>query len=948
MPAAAALACPTSKRELYLIPLLALRRAARRVGPAPAPRSRRPSDTRVAVRRRRLRGARLGAFVTPSSRGRASCPSGDVDRPRRARLRHAAAVVLSRSAGSAVLLLVGAVAALLRARSPRDRRARGGPRARRGVARLRDRGPARLRPRGSRSRAPRAAGEAAAPADAPRLGGLLPTRRSSGGSRTGIGSSNSACGATPRRRGASRPRRPPHLLLAKEKHWTRDARPRRALRRRPAAPARPVWKDAVGGDVFVLLTQRRPLKLPRPVGGLQGTGVAVRRKGGDRPPRGYPRPVRRPRGSRCRSSTPARRATRIALSVVLARPQRGGQPPRLWDELRRGAARLGTPAEVLFVNDGSTDGSGALLDGFRAGDPRVRVIDHDRNHGLTAALDCGFRHARGAVIAMLDADLQNPPGELEKLCAACPRPTWCIGWRKDRRDPFVKRVSSKIANGYRNWRTNEQVHDTGCALKVFQREVIERIKLWKGMHRFLPTLARMEGFRVVEVPVAHRPRPSGTSHFGVWNRLWKGLADVKADPLDVEEPDHVRRHGARDVAAPAERRRPGRDRAAGGGCVPSCWRSRPGTASAGRGRPSSPGASLEQWIASGEGQASVIPPAFWAWSLLGIALLSSTPPTAATPCSCLGTLVNGGDLRRATSGCRARRSRAGRGAPALWPLVGAASLLFGAVTIEAVGPDHGLVRFDYALPAGSSWASSAALWSGRFVVQWWTSERLGRRVPPGGVLLVGVVGAPCSSPTRSTSATGSTCSPTASVRCPTRATCAPRATRRRARQRRARRPTRAAARGRARPGAPRRRERARAPSLAARPRSPEPAPSRGGTASTCVALVADRVLGPRRSLDLPPRHAAIRGDRARDDPRGRLARAPPARPPVPEQADPLHLARRGPVGAGRGRGTCSGCACRARSRCVATGLATSRVGPRAHGVARGGAARGPPRRHDSS
>ncbi len=217
----------------------------------------------------------------------------------------------------------------------------------------------------------------------------------------------------------------------------------------------------------------------------------------------------------------------IALSVVLPVHDEEGNLPGLWTELAAALEAIGVPAEVIFVNDGSTDGSSAILEGLRAADPRVRVLDHDRNHGLTAALDCGFRHARGAAIAMLDADLQNPPGELAKLYALLPEADMAIGWRKDRRDPFLKRISSKIGNGYRNWRTREHVHDTGCALKVFKREVIERIKLWKGMHRFLPTLAKMEGFRVVEVPVAHRPRVSGKSHFGVWNRLWKGMADVR-------------------------------------------------------------------------------------------------------------------------------------------------------------------------------------------------------------------------------------------------------------------------------------------------------------------------------------------------------------------------------------------------------------------------------------
>jgi dolichol-phosphate mannosyltransferase len=218
---------------------------------------------------------------------------------------------------------------------------------------------------------------------------------------------------------------------------------------------------------------------------------------------------------------------RPELSVVLPVHNEEGNLPRLFEELRAALDALGRTAEIVFVNDGATDGSGALLDEFRAADPRVRVLDHDRNHGLTAALDTGFRAARGDVIAMLDADLQNPPSELARLLERLPEADMVIGWRRDRRDSFVKRVSSRVGNAYRNWRTHESVHDTGCALKVFRREVLDRVKLWKGMHRFLPTLARMEGFRVVEVPVAHRPRPSGRSHFGVWNRLWKGLADVR-------------------------------------------------------------------------------------------------------------------------------------------------------------------------------------------------------------------------------------------------------------------------------------------------------------------------------------------------------------------------------------------------------------------------------------
>lgn len=217
----------------------------------------------------------------------------------------------------------------------------------------------------------------------------------------------------------------------------------------------------------------------------------------------------------------------VELSVVVPIHDEEACLPALWTEIRAVLDRLGLEAEVLFVDDGSSDGSGAVLDGIRREDSRVRVLDHDANHGLTAALDTGFRHARGDVIGMLDGDGQNPPAELEKLLAALPGADMVIGWRRDRRDPWVKRISSRIANAYRNWRTHEQVHDTACGLKVFRREILARVKLYDGMHRFLPTLARMEGFRVTEVVVAHRPRAGGRSHYGVWNRLWKGLRDVR-------------------------------------------------------------------------------------------------------------------------------------------------------------------------------------------------------------------------------------------------------------------------------------------------------------------------------------------------------------------------------------------------------------------------------------
>lgn len=191
-------------------------------------------------------------------------------------------------------------------------------------------------------------------------------------------------------------------------------------------------------------------------------------------------------------------------------------------------AGLAMRAEAIFVNDGSTDGSSAVLAELMGSDARVRVVDHERNLGLTAALATGFRFAAGDVIGMADADMQNPPLELAALLAALPGHDMVVGWRRDRHDSWYRKMQSRIANSYRNRMTREVVHDVGCGLKVFRAEVVQRIKLFKGMHRFLPTLARMEGFRICEVPVRHRARASGQSHFGMWNRLFKGLRDVKA------------------------------------------------------------------------------------------------------------------------------------------------------------------------------------------------------------------------------------------------------------------------------------------------------------------------------------------------------------------------------------------------------------------------------------
>lgn len=184
--------------------------------------------------------------------------------------------------------------------------------------------------------------------------------------------------------------------------------------------------------------------------------------------------------------------------------------------------------EILFVDDGSSDRTLELLKKAQQSDGRIRIAHFQKNMGQTAAMAAGFRLARGEAVATIDADLQNDPMEIPRLAEMLKDWDVVCGVRTQRKDTRWKRISSRIGNGFRNWMTGDNIIDTGCTLKAYRRECLDSLELYKGMHRFLPTLIRMRGYRVTQVPVSHHPRNAGTTKYGTWGRMVKGLEDVWA------------------------------------------------------------------------------------------------------------------------------------------------------------------------------------------------------------------------------------------------------------------------------------------------------------------------------------------------------------------------------------------------------------------------------------
>lgn len=217
------------------------------------------------------------------------------------------------------------------------------------------------------------------------------------------------------------------------------------------------------------------------------------------------------------------------ISVVVPVLNEEESLPILHESLTRVLVESGFSYEIIFVDDGSTDQSLQTLRGLQARDPNLRVVSFRRNYGQTAAIAAGFDRARGDIVITLDADLQNDPTDIPALVAKLQEGYDVVsGWRVDRQDRFLdRRLPSMLANRFIAWATGVHIHDYGCTLKAYRRDVLADVHLYGELHRFLPALAHAAGARVAEIPVGHHPRRFGKTKYGL-SRTLKVILDLLA------------------------------------------------------------------------------------------------------------------------------------------------------------------------------------------------------------------------------------------------------------------------------------------------------------------------------------------------------------------------------------------------------------------------------------
>lgn len=218
------------------------------------------------------------------------------------------------------------------------------------------------------------------------------------------------------------------------------------------------------------------------------------------------------------------------VSVVIPAYNEEDNLPTVYKEVASAMANVGKDWDCLIIDDGSSDTTLQVLKQMAAAHPEhVHYLAFARNCGQSAAFAAGFQTATGDVIVTMDADLQNDPSDIPAMLQKFAEGyDMVIGWRANRQDTWAKRKASRIANFIRNWVSQETVKDTGCSLKVMRADMAKRLPMFTGMHRFLPTLMKMEGATVAEVVVNHRPRLHGKSKYGVWDRALTTWSDLLA------------------------------------------------------------------------------------------------------------------------------------------------------------------------------------------------------------------------------------------------------------------------------------------------------------------------------------------------------------------------------------------------------------------------------------
>lgn len=216
------------------------------------------------------------------------------------------------------------------------------------------------------------------------------------------------------------------------------------------------------------------------------------------------------------------------VDIVLPVYNEKGNVRSLVDEIDQVLSEQDYDYNLILVDDGSSDGSSEIIRELAADRDSIRSVHFRENCGQSAAFKAGFEHATSELVVTLDADGQNDPSEIPEMVELADQYDVVAGYRANRQDHWIRSIGSSLANKVRNWVTGDNVIDTGCSLKVFHREVIQEIPMFKGMHRFLPTLAKMEGFSVTQHPTNHRERKEGETKYSLSGRLFETIWDLLA------------------------------------------------------------------------------------------------------------------------------------------------------------------------------------------------------------------------------------------------------------------------------------------------------------------------------------------------------------------------------------------------------------------------------------